>query len=283
MRIGRRLLCKPAWLGPMLVVCACQFAHAAAGGQLPEGPSAGKILNYGISVADRRPHSRRDFTQGLEIHNNKLYQGTGRYGQSRLQVFDFTSGKLVRERRLPGHWFGEGITLLDEHIYQLTWRAGILQVYSREDLEPQRQISLPGEGWGLTNNGQHLIYSDGSSSLHFLTPGGKRLHSIEVRYQGRPVPRLNELEWAHGYLLANIWAKDWIIMINSLNGEVFGRIDLAGLLPRHEQRPGTDILNGIALDRRTGKLWVTGKNWPWIYQVDLVPRKQARAPLNNGG
>lgn len=228
------------------------------------------LTDYTARVVKKLPHSRNDFVQGLEIHAGKLYQGTGGYGTSQLQIFDLASGVLLQHKELPRQLFGEGITLLKDRIVQLTWHAGRALVYRADDLQLLEEFALPGEGWGLTNNGEQLIYSDGSDQLHFVSPNDWKItHSISVRMQGRPVPLLNELEWTPDYLLANVWGRDWILMIDLDSGEVTGRIDLAGLLPRQQRDRSTDVLNGIARDPVSGALWVTGKNWPWLYQIEL--------------
>ncbi len=225
---------------------------------------------YEAAVLKRLPHSRSDFTQGLEIHDGYLYQGTGHYGASHLQVFDLVNGGLLKQRALPGHLFGEGITVFGDRIIQLTWQEKLGIVYRRADLEPLEEFPLKGEGWGLTNNGRQLIYSDGSHHLHFLSPASWRIeHSLPVLFRGKPVFRLNELEWTPRYILANVWGTDWIVMIDEETGELNGRVDLRGLLPEAERKPSTDVLNGIARNPETGALWVTGKNWPWIYQIEL--------------
>jgi glutamine cyclotransferase len=197
-------------------------------------------------------------------------QGTGRYGQSALQVFDLDSGELLQQKALPENLFGEGITVLEDRIVQLTWRAGRGLVYRRDTLEQIDSFSIPGEGWGLTNDGQRLIYSDGGSRLHFVSLENWEIAGgVDVRLSGKPLRLLNELEWTPFFLLANVWGQDWIVMINPTTGDVVGRLDLRGLLPREERRAGTDVLNGVAWDPATKHLWVTGKNWPWIYQIEL--------------
>ena len=227
-------------------------------------------IAYRAEVVARLPHSRQDFTQGLEIHDGKLYQSTGLYGASRLQVFELATGKRLLQRHLPPRLFGEGLTVLGGRIIQLTWRAGIGRVYRLEDLELIAEFPLPGEGWGLANNGEQLIYSDGSHRLRFLSPEDWSVqHSLEVTRGGQPLRGLNELEWTPDAILANVWGADWIAMIDERTGAVRARIDLSGLLPAAERAPRTDVLNGIARDPATGALWVTGKNWPWLYQIEL--------------
>lgn len=228
--------------------------------------------DHGFRVLERRPQSRRLFVQGLEIHGDDLYMSTGRFGASQLLRFRLADGALEASVDLPGNLWGEGLTLLGDDIYQLTWKAGRLLVFHRESLDFRRQLALPGEGWGITHNGTVLIYSDGSHLLHFLDPrGGQRLGSIAVTLGGEPLPCLNELEWIDGRIWANVWLTDRIVMIDPASGAVDGMIDLGGLLPEHERDRQTDVLNGIAYDADSGDLWVTGKLWPWRYRIALQP------------
>ena len=243
------------WMLPLLL----SVTMGAAGSDRIEWEVIGKL-----------PHSRSDFVQGLEIRAGRLYQGTGLRGQSRLQVFDLQTGELLRERALPARYFGEGITVLGSRIIQLTWQAEKALVYRRADLEPMGSFPLPGQGWGLTNDGSQLLYSDGSDTIRFISPRDWQVTgSLSVQRDGRPLSRLNELEWTPRGLFANIWLEDTIVLIDPVTGEVTGELDLEGLLPRRERRRGTDVLNGIAYDGDTDTLWVTGKNWPWLYQLQL--------------
>lgn len=227
-----------------------------------------ETLHY--RVVDKLPHSRGDFTQGLEISDGKLFQGTGRYGASRLQVFDLQSGELLRERRMPDHLFGEGITVIGDKLVQLTWRNGIAIVYRRDDLEPVEAFRLAGEGWGLANDGKRLVYSDGSATLRFISPGTWQASGeLLVRCNGTPVNYLNELEWTPAGILANVWRTDILVLIDPHTGDVTGELDLAGLLPLEERDWRTEVLNGVAR-AADGTLWVTGKNWPWLYQLELL-------------
>ncbi len=235
--------------------------------------TANALQEYQVRVLEKRPQSREHFVQGLEIVDGALYLSTGTYGASGLFRYDFSSGRLLDQRSLPGHIFAEGVTVLGEHVYQLTWKNRLLLVYARATLKPRFSLSIPGQGWGLTNNGEQLIYSDGSDKLHFIAPvTGKHLHTLAVTLDGKPQQALNELEWIDGRIWANIWGTDRIVVIDPQSGEVSAQIRLPGLLPAAERRPGTDVLNGIARDPRTGDIWVTGKRWPWLYRIELVPR-----------
>ncbi|MEM0953351.1 MAG: glutaminyl-peptide cyclotransferase [Pseudomonadota bacterium] len=227
-----------------------------------------EAINF--TVLSKLPHSRSDFVQGLEIRENLLYQGTGIRGQSAVQVFALEDGRLLQEIKLPSAFFGEGITVFGDQIVQLTWKRGKAFVYRRSDLKPVKVFAIPGEGWGLTNDGQRLIYSDGSHRLRFIKPDSWTIEEgLAVMRNGQPQTNLNELEWTPQGLLANVWQTDTIVRIDMNSGEVTGEIDLTGLLPPKDQRITTDVLNGIAYNPTDDTLWVTGKNWPWLYQLRL--------------
>lgn len=230
------------------------------------------LQQYSVRVIDQKPQARENFVQGLEILDGYLYVSTGNYGQSRLLRYDFADGRLDLARNLDERIFGEGLTVLGDNIYQLTWQNRAMLVYRKSDLLLQLTLPIEGEGWGLTNNGTDLIYSDGSAMLHFMSPDTAQiLRTITVTEKGQPVRLLNELEWVGGTIWANIWQSDRIVMINPLSGEVTATIDLRGLLPPGEYRRGTDVLNGIARNPSDGAIWVTGKRWPWLYRIELVP------------
>lgn len=233
--------------------------------------TASAIEQYSYKVIDKKPQPPDTWVQGLEIVDGQLYVGTGLRGKSSIQRFDFATGQLDIERKLDARLFGEGVTVLGDHVYQLTWRARLLLVYNKSDLTGTEYMRIPGEGWGLTNNGKQLIYSDGSSRLYFLAPEEHRITgAITVSENGRPLARLNELEWVNGRIWANVWQTDRIVIIDPANGEVEASINLQGLLPVMERRPGTDVLNGIAINPADGGIWVTGKKWPWLYRIELV-------------
>ncbi|CAA0098463.1 Uncharacterised protein [Halioglobus japonicus] len=230
------------------------------------------VEQYHVKVIDQKPQARDIFVQGLEILDDYLYVSAGNYGESRLLRYHFADGRLDAGQSLDEQFFAEGLTVLDKHIYQLTWRNRAMLVYRKSDLEFQRWLPIGGEGWGLTNNGTELIYSDGSARLHFISPTDAHiLRSITVTEGGRPVTLLNELEWVEGTIWANIWHSDRIVIIDPHTGEVTASIDLQGLLPAAEHRPDTDVLNGIARNPADGAIWVTGKRWPWIYRIELQP------------
>jgi glutamine cyclotransferase len=234
--------------------------------------AAWSLQQYSVRVVDQKPQARENFVQGLEILDGYLYVSTGNYGQSHLLRYNFADGRLDAARNLDERIFGEGLTVLGDNIYQLTWQNRAMLVYRKSDLLLQLTLPIEGEGWGLTNNGTDLIYSDGSAMLHFMSPDTAQiLRTITVTEKGQPVRLLNELEWVGGAIWANIWQSDRIVMINPLSGEVTATIDLRGLLPPREYRRGTDVLNGIARNPADGAIWVTGKRWPWLYRIELVP------------
>jgi glutamine cyclotransferase len=230
-------------------------------------------------VIGELPHSRNDFTQGLEIRDGTLYQGTGLVGQSRLQAFDLETGALVRERELPPPFFGEGITVLGDLVVQLTWQSRWGFVYRRQDFALLGKFPLVGQGWGLTNDGKQLIYSDGSNLLRYIDPQRWAVsRTLRVRRGDRPVHRLNELEWTPNGLWANVWQSDVLVRIDLDTGEVTGELDLKSLVKRDQRRHREDVLNGIAYNAGDGSLWVTGKNWPRLYQLEIIEPTSPETP-----
>jgi len=232
------------------------------------------VQQYTYRVGERLPQSRENFIQGLQIIDESLYVSTGTNGQSHLLHYSFPEGELLQSRKLHSRIFAEGVTVLGDSIYQLTWKNRKLLVYAREGMKPHHSVSLPGEGWGMTTNGEHLIYGDGSNKLHFLSPKtGKVQRSIAITEHGQALRQLNELEWVEGRIWANVWRTNRIVIIDPDSGEVQGNIDLSGLLPDNDRRRGTDVLNGIARNPADGSIWVTGKRWPWLYRIEILPKE----------
>jgi glutamine cyclotransferase len=234
-------------------------------------PVRAEVPIYGFKVTARLAQSRENFVQGLQILDGHLYVSTGKYGSSRLLRYRLEDGELLDERPVDSRLFAEGLTVFGERIYQLTWKSRLVLIYNKADFQGIASFRIPGQGWGLTHDGKDLIYSDGSHRLHYLSPeSGTITRSMEVTENGRPVSRLNELEWIDGQVWANIWQTDRIVMIDPVSGEVTASIDLRDLLPAADRRPGTEVLNGIAQNPDDGTIWVTGKNWPWLYQIELI-------------
>jgi glutaminyl-peptide cyclotransferase len=226
---------------------------------------------FAYSVQHAYPHDPDAFTQGLEYLGGYLYEGTGLNGRSSIRKVELETGKVVRQRAVPSVYFGEGITIWKSALIELTWQSQIALVYNRDTFEPRRMFTYTGEGWGLTHDATNLIMSDGTADLRFLDPETfKERRRVTVTDGGRPVVRLNELEYVKGQVLANIWTTDDIVRIDPVSGRVLGRIDLRGLLPAPQT--AADVLNGIAYDPARDRLFVTGKLWPKLFEIKIKPR-----------
>lgn len=218
------------------------------------------------------PHDTSAFTQGLFFHEGKLYESTGKYGKSTIRRTEIETGTVEQFRDLPPEYFGEGIARWNDKIIALTWRAGLGFIIDLETLAPEDAFDYIGEGWGLTANNTNLIQSDGSPILRFLDPETLQITStLIVRLNGKPLEKLNELEWINGEIWANVWESDLIVRIDPESGNVISVIDFTGLFPESErEHPNEDVLNGIAHDPETGRLFVTGKHWPNLYEIRVT-------------
>jgi len=227
---------------------------------------------YTYRVAKKYPHDPGAFTQGLVIHNGVLYEGTGLYGGSSIRIVEQETGMILRKVDLSQSFFGEGVTILNDKVYQVTWREHTGFVYDLE-LDVESTFSIPNEGWGLTENGTHLIFSDGTSTLSFIDPQTMKIvETVTVTYEGDEVTLINELEYIEGKVYANIWQTDNIAVIDPSTGNVVSWINLTGLQNELDTIKGIDVLNGIAYDRETGKIYVTGKQWPNLFEIQLIPK-----------
>lgn len=234
-------------------------------------PPRSGVEQYGYRIVQSHPHDPTAFTQGLAIADGQLYEGTGLNGQSSIRRVDLRSGAVLQQAALDGRYFGEGIAVVGDRIVQLTYQTQVGFVYDRKTFTRQREFTYPGEGWGLTYDGTRLIMSDGSDTLRFWHPETlKEIGRQRVRDGGVAVNQINELEYVDGVLYANIWQQDRIARIDPGTGVVTGWIDCSGLLTPSERARGTDVLNGIAHDPSTGHLLITGKLWPWIFEIELV-------------
>jgi glutaminyl-peptide cyclotransferase len=228
------------------------------------------ITGYTFEVVRSFPHDPRAFTQGLVFENGALYESTGLNGRSSLRKVELESGNVLMKVDVAQQYFAEGATIFRGKVFQLTWKAGKGFIYDPATFEKTGEFAYTGEGWGLTHDDHSLIMSDGSSSLRFINPDTFTVEqSIKVTANGQPVERLNELEFVDGEIFANVWETDKIVRIDPRSGRVVGSIDLTGLLPASERTPETDVLNGIAYDAATGRLFLTGKLWPKVFEVKL--------------
>ncbi|HQG49465.1 MAG TPA: glutaminyl-peptide cyclotransferase [Sedimentisphaerales bacterium] len=230
------------------------------------------VHQYEYRVVQSYPHDRQAFTQGLVYEAGVLYEGTGLYGRSTLVKRDLKTGQALKTTHLARNHFGEGITIFGEKIIQLTWRNKVGFVYRKDTFTLLKEFTYPTEGWGLTHDGQRLIYSDGTATLRFLDPNTfAQTGRIEVRNEGRPVRGLNELEYIEGQVFANVWPTDEIVAIDPKTGQVVGCLDLSTLYPRPDN--SEEVLNGIAWIPESKRLLVTGKLWPRVYEIELIDRR----------
>lgn len=246
--------------------CAGSPKRRAAATEQPSEP-----VRYTYTVKASYPHLTSSYTQGLYFDGGQLWEGTGEYGESVLQRVDLQTGRAEVLVRLPEREFGEGIARLGERIYQLTWQNNTVHIYDAATLREVQSVRYAGEGWGLTTDGRRLYMSDGSSTIHEVEPlTFRRGRRITVTAAGRPVELLNELEWIEGRIWANIYTTDLVAIIRPEDGVVEGFVDLSGLLPDAERTPDTDVLNGIAYDAAAKRIFVTGKRWPRLYEIEIV-------------
>jgi glutamine cyclotransferase len=281
-RIILLLLLIAAWI-------FLNFAEASAKRPIMSDRSATPV--YGYKIVNAYPHDPEAFTQGLVYRDGYLYEGTGLHGFSSLRKVELQTGKVLKRHNLPEKYFGEGIAFCGKYLIQLTYQSNIGFIYDM-DLRQVGSFNYPTEGWGLTFDAKHLILSDGTATLRWLDAGTfKMVKQITVTDQGRPVPHLNELEFVKGEIFANIWETDTIARISPDTGDVLGWIDLAGLarLAQEAGAAGTDlksvpisvksvpipvidVLNGIAYDERGDRLFVTGKLWPKLFEIQLIKK-----------
>jgi glutaminyl-peptide cyclotransferase len=228
----------------------------------------------GYRVIHAYPHDSQAFTQGLVYVDGHLYESTGLNGQSTLREEDLETGRVLKEVSVPSQYFAEGLTNWGNTLIQLTWKSHVAFVYDKASFRLLRTLHYPWEGWGLTQDGRRLILSDGSDTLHFLDPETlAELRSVRVTDKGSPVNELNELEYIHGEIYANVWMTDKVARISPETGKVLGWINLEGILSAVEVRSRDAVLNGIAYDSARRRLFVTGKLWPRLFEIQVVPAK----------
>jgi glutamine cyclotransferase len=257
------------------------LALAGCGEQAAGGPDLGgagnapaTVQKYSYKVVKTYRHDRGAFTQGLIFLGGELYESTGMNGQSSLRRVELESGKVLQRVDVPEKYFAEGLAELNGKLYQLTWQEHRAFVYDLKTFQLERELPYDGEGWGLTTDGKQLIMSDGTAEIRFMDPGDFSVkRKITVTENGHRVMFLNELEMVKGEIYANLWGENSVVRIDPKTGTVMGRIDFSGLLKLEDYAPGTDVLNGIAYDAATDRLFVTGKRWPKLFEVKLKPAK----------
>lgn len=254
-------------LGVLTISCACRGTARKTAAPTPPVP-----VRYTYEVINTYPHNTGSYTQGLYWHDGYLWEGTGQYGHSSVNQVELETGRIVKSTPLDNDVFGEGIALLNGKIFQLTWMNGIAFVYDPDNLSQTGHFRYSGEGWGLTTDGKVLFMSDGTSQISMVDPTDfKKIKKINVKRDGRSVRGLNELEWIDGKIWANIYMTDEIVIIDPQTGNIEGVIDLSGILPASDRTPTTDVLNGIAYDPATGRIFVTGKYWNKLFEIKIKP------------
>lgn len=232
------------------------------------------VTQFTYRVINVYPHDKNAFTQGLVYNNGYLYESTGLNGRSSLRKVELQTGKVVKLYELPQEYFGEGLTEYNNSLIQLTWKSQTGLVYNQDTFEIMRQFFYPTEGWGIAQDGKKLIMSDGSERLYFLDPEALQVTgNLEVQDSGVPVKNINELEFVNGKLYANIWQTDNLAVIDPQNGRISGWIDLEGLLQTQSYTGTVDVLNGIAYDAKSGRLFVTGKLWPFLFEIQAEEKR----------
>jgi glutamine cyclotransferase len=231
------------------------------------------IKEYGYEIINVYPHDPKAFTQGLIFKEGFLYESTGLFGKSSLRKVELETGKVLQRKPIDRKYFSEGLAINNNQLIQLSWKAGEGFIYKLDNFTFERSFYYPGDGWGLTYSNKQFIMSDGSSYLRFLDEDSmQEVNRIQVLKNGQPVKNINELEMVRGNIFANIWQTDTIVIISPQSGIVIAQINLTGLLKKHSKDPRGNVLNGIAYDTEGDRLFVTGKLWPKLFEIRLVPR-----------
>ncbi|MCF8009526.1 MAG: glutaminyl-peptide cyclotransferase [Halanaerobiales bacterium] len=232
--------------------------------------SHGQIKKYSYEIVNTFPHDIDAFTQGLYYKDDIFYEGTGLNGKSSLRKINIDSGKIIKIFNLPKQYFGEGITIVDEIIYQATWKSKTIFLYDKE-INLLKIDKFPYQCWGLTDNDNELIMSDGTSNLFFLDKDSYEIKSkIEVTINNKAVKNLNELEFINGKIFANIWYQDLIVIIEPEDGKITGVVDLSNIINQNDYEYELNVLNGIAYNKEKDTIYITGKLWPLIFEIELI-------------
>ena len=258
-------------LGAVFVYSCSHFPKSQVSSNSGDFTTFNIIPIYTYRIVNAYPHDHNAFTQGLVFENGFLYEGTGLRGRSSLRRVELETGDILQIRVLSAQFFGEGVTIYENKIIQLTLRSNLGFIYDKDSFKLLQAFSYPTEGWGITHDGERLIMSDGTSILHFLDPETfEEIGRIEVCDSSGPVTRLNELEYVQGEIYANVWHTDRIVRIAPQTGQVIGWIELRGLLSPEDRRGPVNVLNGIAYDEKNDRLFVTGKFWPRLFEIELI-------------
>jgi glutaminyl-peptide cyclotransferase len=259
MKNGLKCLALSSVISLLLIACEPGVTQDDGGTWIP-------------NVLARYPHDSNAFTQGLIFKDGYLYESTGRRGQSSLRKVDLMTGRVEQIRPVAPEFFAEGLTELDDRLFQLTWQSGIGFVYRLDNFDLDQRFRYQGEGWGLTHDGEQLIMSDGTATLRFLDPNDFHVvRTVTVQSEGQPVVNLNELEYIDGEVWANIWYDERLARIDPATGNVLGWIDLGSLFPVAQRNPDA-VVNGIAYDETSDRIFVTGKLWPAIFEISFDER-----------
>lgn len=258
---------------PLAVLFSCggRASRSAVAANEVARPAIVTPKSYNYIIRNTYPHQRTSYTQGLFWYDGTLWESVGEYGRSKMTRVDLESGRTLASVSLPKSEFGEGAVLLDSVIYQITWREGVAHLYDVPSLKERATIKYSGEGWGIATDGEWLYMSDGSDKIYKLDPATfKRKMTIPVTYNGQPLSLLNEMEWIDGKLWANVYLTEKIVVIDPTTGQVEGVLDFEGLLAESEMDSTTDVLNGIAYDEATGRIFITGKNWSKLFEIEVI-------------
>lgn len=251
-------------------------AVVACGSQAKKSVSLPPVVQpveYSYKVKNIYPHSTNSYTQGLQYVDGVMWEGTGEYGHSEINTYALGDEKPQTKLKLPRNEFGEGITLLGDKLYQLTWESNVCHVYDVATGKKLRDFRYAGEGWGLTSDGEKLYMSNGTANIYKLNPETfSREGTITVTLRGEPIRFINELEWIDGKIWANVYTTDRVLIIDPKTGVAEGMIDFTGLLQSEDIKGDTDVLNGIAYDAATKRIFVTGKRWNKLFEVEIVKR-----------
>ena len=238
--------------------------------QAPSEPGKPPVPLLSYNIVSTLPHDTSYFTEGLEFYGSTLLESTGNYGKSKLVHFEPKTGKVLKEVKLDDKFFGEGLTVVNDTLYQLTYKEGLVLLYDVKSFKKIGQLPLKGEGWGLTNDGKALIASNGSNNLYYYEPGTfKLLKTVSVTENGTPAVNINELEYADGFVYANQWQYGYILKIDVSNGNVVAKLDFTSLVDSVRRDNHSETFNGIAYHKDSKKFFVTGKYWPQIYEISF--------------